>query len=177
MEHITDFTIKLFSRAVEEVKDIDCAMFWEDMCYKTGPLISPGMFRGFMLPHYKKVTAFLRNHGINLSWVDCDGNIEELIPLWIEGGVTGFYPHEVAAGMDAVKLRKIYGKNIVMWGNVDKRALAKGRDAIDAELKRLAPVVEEGGFIPLVDHAIPEDVSFENYVYYVEQRKKLCGVK
>lgn len=177
MEYIADFTMKVLRKALNEVKDIDYAYFWEDMCYKTGPLISPKMFRDFMLPHYKKVTALLREHGVKLSWVDCDGNIEELIPLWIEGGVTGFYPFEVAAGMDCVKLRKIYGKNIVMWGNVDKRALAKGKEAIDTELNRLAPLVAEGGFIPLVDHAIPEDVSYENYLYYLEQRRKLCGVK
>lgn len=177
MEYIADFTVKVLHRVLDEVRDIDYACFWEDMCYKTGPLISPKMFRDFMLPHYKRVTAFLREHGVKLSWVDCDGNIEELIPLWIEGGVTGFYPLEVAAGMDAVKLRRIYGKRIVMWGNVDKRALAKGKETVDAELNRLAPVVHEGGFVPLVDHAIPEDVSYENYLYYIEQRKKICGLK
>jgi len=79
--------------------------------------------------------------------------------------------------MDAVKLRKIYGKNIIMWGNVDKRALAKGRKEIDAEINRLAGITAEGGFIPLVDHAIPEDVSFDNYKYYIERRKVLCGLK
>jgi len=177
MEYIADFTIKVLHRVLDEVNDIDYACFWEDMCYKTGPLISPKMFKDFMLPQYKKVTAFLRAHGVRLCWVDSDGNIEELIPLWIEGGVTGFYPLEVAAGMNAVKLRKIYGKNIVMWGNIDKRALAKGRDAIDEEINRLAGITKEGGFIPLVDHAIPEDVSFENYKYYIEKRKILCGLK
>lgn len=174
MEYIADFVMKVLHRALDEIREIDCAYFWEDMCYKTGPLVSPKMFAEFMLPRYKKVTAFLREHGVDSCWVDCDGNIEELIPLWLEGGVTGFYPMEVAAGMDVVKLRKIYGKKIVMWGNVDKRALAKGKEAIDAELKRLAPVVAEGGFIPLVDHAVPEDVSYENYLYYLKKRRALC---
>ena len=111
--------------------------------------------------------------GLELSWVDCDGNIETLIPLWIEGGVRGFYPLEVAAGMDAGRLRKQYGREIVMWGNVDKRALAQGRAAIDAEIARLAPVAALGGFIPLVDHGVPDDVPYENYLYYLEQRKQM----
>jgi uroporphyrinogen decarboxylase len=70
--------------------------------------------------------------------------------------------------MDAGKLRAQYGRQIVMWGNVDKRALITGKEAIDAELARLAPVVAEGGFIPLVDHGVPDDVPLQNYLYYLE---------
>ena len=176
MDYLTEFFIRVLRRALEEV-EIDFALFWEDMCYKTGPLISPAMFREFLLPCYKKVTSFLVQHGVELSWVDCDGNIEALIPLWIEGGVRGFYPLEVAAGMDAASLRRQYGRQIVMWGNVDKREIAKGRRAIDAEMRRLAPVVAEGGFVPLIDHCVPEDVSYKDFVYYLQRRKDIsdCG--
>ncbi len=174
MGYLADFYIQVLERAVSEVA-IDFAMFWEDMCYKTGPMISPEMFRHFMLDPYKKVTSFLEEHGIELSWVDCDGNIDALIPLWVEGGVRGFYPLEVAAGMDAAAVRFRYGQQVVLWGNVDKRALARGRQAIDAELARLAPVAALGGFIPLVDHQVPDDVSLENYLYYLQRRKELFG--
>lgn len=174
MDYLAEFYIQVLHRSLHEV-DVDFAMFWEDMCYNAGPLISPAMFREFMLPNYKKVTSFLAEHGVELSWVDCDGNIEALIPLWIEGGVRGFYPLEVASGMDAGKLRAQYGREIVMWGNVDKRALTAGKAAIDAELARLAPVVAQGGFIPLVDHGVPDDVPYAHYLYYLEQRKRLTG--
>jgi uroporphyrinogen decarboxylase len=174
MDYLGDFFVEVLRRALVEVK-IDFAMFWEDMCYKTGPLLSPAMFRKFMLPNYQKVTRCLAEHGVELSWVDCDGNIEALLPLWIEGGVRGFYPLEVAAGMDAVKLRQQYGREIVMWGGVDKRALAEGPAAIDRELARLVPIAAEGGFIPLVDHGVPDDVPYANYLYYLEQRKRLFG--
>jgi hypothetical protein len=172
MDYLADFFIQVLERAVSEV-DIDIAIFWEDMCYKNGPLLSPSSFREFMLPNYKKLTTFYRDHNIDLSWVDCDGNIEALIPLWLEGGVQGFYPLEVASGMDAGKLRSQYGRKIVMWGNMDKRALTAGKDAIDAELSRLLPVVAAGGFVPLVDHSVPDDVPLQNYLYYLEQKRKL----
>ena len=174
METLTDFYIQVLDKAVSEV-DVDFAIFWEDMCYKTGPLLSPAMFRKFMLPCYQKVTHFLVEHGVRLSWVDCDGNIEALLPLWLEGGVRGFYPLEVASDMDAAKLRKQYGQQILLWGNVDKRALIQGKAAIDAEIARLRPVVEQGGFIPLVDHGVPDDVPLPHYLYYLEQRKRLTG--
>jgi hypothetical protein len=172
-DYLADFFVSVLHRALHDARErIDFAMFWEDMCYKSGPLVSPAMFRRFMLPGYKKVTSCLAEHGVELSWVDCDGNIEALIPLWIEGGVRGFYPLEVASGMDAAKLQRQYGQQIVMWGNVDKRALAAGPAAIDAELDRLEPAVRQGGFIPLVDHGVPDDVPLSHYLYYLEQRKK-----
>jgi hypothetical protein len=175
MDSLADFYIQVLEKAVSEV-DIDFAMFWEDMCYKTGPLLSPKMFRKFMLPCYQKVTDFLVKNNVHLSWVDCDGNIEALLPLWLEGGVHGFYPLEVASGMDAVRLRKQYGQQIIIWGNVDKRALIQGEHSIDVELARLSEVIPQGGFIPLVDHSVPDDVSLSHYLYYLEQRKKLSGM-
>jgi uroporphyrinogen decarboxylase len=174
MEYLADFFVIVLSKAVTEVQ-IDFAMFWEDMCYKAGPLLSPRMFRQLLLPGYKKVTGFLRDNGVSLSWVDCDGNIEALLPLWLEGGVQGFYPLEVASDMDAVKLQQQYGRDILMWGNVDKRALTAGPAAIEAELDRLEPAVRAGGLIPLVDHAVPDDVSLAHYLYYLDQRKKRYG--
>ena len=39
---------------------------------------------------------------------------------------------------------------------------------IDAEIARLAPVAALGGFIPLVDHGVPDDVPYENYLFYLE---------
>jgi hypothetical protein len=172
MSYLADFYVTVLERAVSEV-DVDFALFWEDMCYKTASLLSPAMFRQFMAPCYRKVTSFLAGHGVRLSWVDCDGNIESLLPLWLENGVRGFYPLEVAAGMDAARLRAQYGERIVMWGNVDKRALARGRQAIDQELARLAPAVAAGGFIPVVDHQVPDDVPLENYLYYLRRRREL----
>jgi uroporphyrinogen decarboxylase len=174
VDYLAGFYTEILHRALHEV-DVDMAMFWEDMCYKTGPLISPAMFREFILPGYKRVTALLVEHGVELSWVDCDGNIEALIPLWIEGGVRGFYPLEVAANMDAGRLRQEYGQEIVMWGNVDKRALARGPAAIDAEMARLAPVAASGGFIPLVDHGVPDDVPYVHYLYYLGQRERITN--
>jgi len=56
--------------------------------------------------------------------LDSDGNINEIVPLWLKAGVNGFFPLEVAAGMDAVKLRKKYGKNIILVGNIDNENFA-----------------------------------------------------
>ncbi len=173
MDYITEFVINTIHRALDDVK-IDYACLWEDMSYKTGSLLSPRMFKEFMMPRYKKITGLLREHGVDIIFIDSDGDINELIPLWFESGINGMYPLEVAGGMDTVKLRKKYGKDILLIGGIDKRALAKGKEAIDKELLYKLPFLfTKGGYIPWVDHLIPPDVSFENYMYYLNLMKKI----
>ncbi len=175
MEYFCEFFIGVMERALREAP-IDWIIMWEDMAYHTASLISPAMFREFMLPRYARVAEFARRHGVELIFVDSDGHVGELIPLWLEAGVRGVYPMEVAAGMDVAALRREYGRELLMSGGVDKRVLAADRAAIDAELERIRPAVEAGGYIPTIDHSIPPDVPYDNFAYYWEQKKRLIGV-
>jgi len=148
------------------------------MCYKSGPMISPDMFRKFMMPRYKKLNDLLHSHGVDIIWVDSDGNVEQLIPLWLEVGVNYVWPLEVAAGNDAVTLRKKYGKDLILGGAIDKRALAKGKEAIREEVMSKVPfLIESGGYIPSVDHWVPPDVSFENYCFYINTLREIAGLE
>lgn len=168
MNSLADFWCILYDQVLNQI-DVDLALIWEDMCYKTAPLISPAHFREFMLGPYRKLTGVLRDHGIKVILTDTDGNFWRLIPLFLEAGVTGLYPFEVAAGMDVVAVREAFPK-LQMLGGIDKRALAAGREAIDAELNAKVPrLLRQGGFIPHVDHAVPPDVSWGNFRYYRER--------
>ena len=155
---------------------LDYIGYHEDMAYKNGPLISPAMVREFMMPYYKRVIAIARQHQIDLHWLDSDGDIRELIPLWLECGINIFIPLEVAAGMDVVELRAEYGKSVGMIGGFDKRILASDKKAIKAELERIRPVIEGGGYMPDCDHSVPTDVSWENICCYVETLKGMYGI-
>ncbi|MEM2905825.1 MAG: uroporphyrinogen decarboxylase family protein [Candidatus Bathyarchaeia archaeon] len=176
MDFWADFVLSVCKDAVKEAK-IDYAVIWEDMAYKNGPHISPRLFKEFMTPNYRKITGFLNHHGIDIIMVDSDGNHDILTPLWLEVGVNCPYPLEVNAGMDAAAMRKTYGKALRLIGNIDKRALAQGPEAIDRELDRRLPLVEDGGYIPAVDHAVSADISFQNYCYYVKQLKQRLHVE
>jgi len=172
-EYLEWFYIETIKKAITEVK-FDFAFIWEDMCFNKGSLISPQLFRKFLLPHYKKITDFLRKHGIDIIEVDSDGNLNELIPLWLEGGVNAVFPLEVAAGNDAVTLRKKYGKDLILFGNIDKRALSKGKKEIKEEIMRKVPyLISTGGYFPHVDHDILPDVSWDNVQYYLEVLRSL----
>jgi uroporphyrinogen decarboxylase len=173
LEFLTDFATRLLARALREVK-FDFYYIHEDMSYKNGPLVSPKTFRDLFLPHYKRLVGLLKSKGVEVVLVDTDGNHEVLIPLFIEAGVDGFGPVERAADMDPVKLRKQYGKAVCMVGGIDKRAIAKGRKAIrQAVYGTIVPLIEQGGFIPTIDHAIPPDVSLDDFRYYLDLKRKV----
>jgi uroporphyrinogen decarboxylase len=173
MEFIAEFDVQLIRRALGEVS-FDYAVFWEDMAFKTGPLISPRHFKQFMVPAYRRVVDELRKSGIEIIMVDSDGNINELIPLWLEAGVNCFWPLEVAAGMDPVALRKRYGKDAILVGAIDKRALSKDKRAVEREVMSKVPqLIDQGGYLPCIDHHIPPDVPLENYQYYLSLVRRI----
>ena len=172
VEMMMDDRAELIIQMTEKILEwtsIDWFCFWEDMAYKNGPMISPELFRRFLSPRYKRVTDFLHSRGIDLIFVDSDGDISLLIPLWLECGIIGMWPFEVQAGMDVVRLRREYGRDLLMIGGLDKRALAKGKKEIENEiLKKVPPLIKDGGYIPRPDHSIPPDVPYDNLRFFME---------
>jgi uroporphyrinogen-III decarboxylase len=174
MDADADFMIAIMDQILD-VTPVDMFLFWEDMAYKSAPLLSPAMARRYMLPRYRRVVDFLRGRGVRYIGLDSDGQIDPLIPVWMDAGLNYLYPFEVQAGMDVLAVRKKYGKELRIMGGVDKRALAHGPAAIDAELERLRSLIHEGGYLPHTDHSAPPDISFQNFCYYMEKLAEVCG--
>ncbi len=174
-EHIEYLVLSVLKKVLAEVK-VDFAHFWEDMAYKTGSLVSISFVKKVMAPHYKKVTQLLNSNGVDVITLDSDGNIWELIPVWLDCGINGVLPNEVASSMDVVEMRKKFGKNLIIGGGIDKRILARSKKEIEEEVKRkVGFLIEDGGYFPFVDHSVPPDVPFENFVYYMEVLRKNWG--
>jgi len=174
LTHLTDLKLSVFQRLAGKCK-IDSVHWWEDICFNKGPLISPRFFEKYMVPQYRRVTDFLRREcGCDTNVLDCDGNIHALVPGWLDCGINVMFPVE-AAHTDGYKIKEEFGDRVAMRGYVDKRALISGKEAIDAELARLKPLLERGGFVPHTDHLVPPDVSWENYCYYRQQKCRLIG--
>jgi uroporphyrinogen decarboxylase len=172
LEADADFVVGMLSQILEET-DIDVFGFWEDMAYHTAPLLSPQLARRFMLPRYRKVIEFGRSHGVRFFGLDSDGNIDPLIPMWMDAGIDILYPFEVQAGMDVLAVRRKYGRNLRIWGGIDKRAVREGAAAIDAELARVRPLVEDRGYIPMLDHGVPPDTSLADYRCFLERLRQI----
>jgi uroporphyrinogen decarboxylase len=170
MEHLTYLFLSLLKRLAGKVQ-VDLCWWWEDMCYNRGPLISPGAFAQLMVPRYWRITTFLRRElGCEYNMLDCDGNIHQLVPLWLQGGVNIMFPLE-ALHTDTLQLSREFGAQVAFRGAFNKVALIEGPGAIDREFERLRPLLKTDGFIPHTDHRVPPDVSLDNYLYY---RRRKC---
>jgi len=176
MTHLADLTLAVIEKVLVPLDvPIDHGQWWEDMAYNNGPLISPDHVRRLMLPNFRRVNDALRQLGVPVISIDSDGNCEKLIPVWLDSGINCVFPNEVAAGSDVVALRREFGRDLLLMGGIDKRALAQDKQAIREELDRRLPLVAEGGYIPEIDHAVPHDIPFENYCYYRELLASECA--
>ncbi len=178
LAYITDFVVDVLARLPDDLL-IDRVILNEDMAYKGHAMISPAMFRSFLQPHYRRINSYLRDQKkVKVILVDCDGNPGELIPLWLEAGMDGFSPVEIAAGVDPLALRRRYGASLAMMGAIDKRALARGKGEVYAEVMSKVPqLLAQGRYIPHVDHAVPPDVPLANFVYYRHLLRQLAEGK
>jgi uroporphyrinogen decarboxylase len=174
IEHQMYFAIETIKLVFRAGVVFDAAFIWEDIAYNKGSIFPIKFIREKLLPRYNKITTLLRENGVEVITLDSDGNIEELLPLWIEGGINCTYPLEVASGMDPLKLRKKYGRNLILTGGIDKRELAKGKKEIDDQVAIVGELIKNGGYFVQADHHIPHDVSYENLVYFINEVNKLC---
>lgn len=152
----------------------DFAHFWEDICYKNGPLVSPSVFSEYVGPHYKRITDLVKSKGLDIVSLDCDGLIDALIPTWFENGVNTMFPIEVGT-WDASILpwRQKYGTSLRGVGGMNKTVFAHDRAAVDAEIERLKPLVALGGYIPCPDHRIAPDAKWDLVQYYCDRMRTI----
>jgi hypothetical protein len=151
---------------------LDEIFFAEDICYNHGILLSPDMMREFLTPYYKQLVINTKARQIDKSrhlyvHVDTDGYAVPTIPIYMEEiGLDVMSPFEVASYCDVVEIGRQY-PNLAMFGGIDKRVLAKGKKAIDDFLEYVIPPMKaRGGYIPTCDHGVPEEVEYDDYVYY-----------
>ncbi len=172
MEFHLDFMLRLWERALSEV-EVDMVLLGEDMAYKTGPMISPALVKELMVPRYRKLCDFLAAHGVTVRFIDSDGDVRQLIPLFLEGGMTGTLPLEANAGCDPLELRRLYPR-LQMIGGLNKQVVAQGGRVMEDYVRsRVAPLAKTKGYIPSFDHSVHPGTSFEVYQDYLKLLKHL----
>ncbi len=157
--------------------DFDFAAGWEDICFKNGPIVSLDFFKNVVVPRYRRIGAKLKNHGIDIWYTDCDGDVRPLLPSFMDSGINTLFPYEVNSCIHPVELLNEFGKELRIMGGVDKMALGKGPQAIKEYLESLVPAVERGGYIPFCDHRCPPNVKPEDYLYYLDLKEEMFGMK
>jgi len=176
IEIYSDICYRNTKLALESGAKFDFAHFWEDICFKNGPLISPAVFAEKVGPHYRRITDLVRAHGIEIISLDCDGMIDSLLPIWLENGVNTMFPIEVGTWNASIApWREKYGRELRGVGGMNKVVFARDRAAVDAEIERLRPLVELGGYLPCPDHRIPPDAEWDLVRYYCDRFRAVFG--
>ncbi len=176
IETVGELCYGLTERFLASGIQFEFAHFWEDICFKSGPLVAPGLYAEKVGPHYRRITNLVNRHGIDICSLDCDGKIDVLVPTWLENGVNTMFPIEVGTwGASIRPWREQYGRELRGVGGTDKRIFAKDRAAVDKEIERLKPLVELGGYIPCVDHRIPPTAEWDTVSYYCERMRESFG--
>jgi uroporphyrinogen decarboxylase len=139
MERYADWAIVVAQEASR--RGFDFLWTADDLAFKTGPLLSPEMFRRIFLPHMRRVAA-----AIDIPWVfHSDGDLGELLPDLVDLGISALNPLEPGA-MDIAAVKKRYGTSLCLIGNIDVHLLATGAPAdIEREVRHLLSVVAPGG--------------------------------
>ena len=185
-QEIIDVTAELCFQATKAALNLVCpeggpapfdfAHFWEDISFKSGPLVSPRFFRKKVGPHYKRITELVNSYDIDIVSLDSDGDVTKLVPVWLDNGVNTMFPIEVGTWRSSIApWREKYGKALLGVGGMDKVVFTRDYAAVDAEIERLKPLVDLGGYIPCPDHRIAPDAKWENVQYYCERMRETFG--
>ena len=162
-----DFAARLADKVLREV-EIDAAVFTEPIGGNDRPLISAQMYEDFVLASYEPVLAVLRRHRVETIVFRTFANSRLLIPSVLKGGFNCLWACEVNVdAMDYRDIRREFGRDLRLIGGIDLDALRHGKEAIRREIEeKVPPLLTEGGYVPLADGRVREDVPFENYIYY-----------
>ena len=152
----------------------DGMWFYEDMGFLGRPFMSPQMYKELIQPAHAKTIAYAHSVGLPVVMHSC-GMVEKLLPGMIEAGIDCLQVIEVKAGMDLLKLHRLYGENISFMGGIDIREVYPNDLArIDRELESKIPIVKNGfGYTLHSDHSIPATVDMPTYRYFIDKGVEL----
>lgn len=157
--------------------DFDFATGWEDICFKNGPIVSVDFFKNIVTPRYERIHKKLKEHHIDIWYTDCDGDVRPILPYFMKGGINCLFPFEVNGCAHPAELLDQYGTDLRIMGGFNKIELGKGRSEIKAYMETLVPLVKRGGYIPFCDHRCPPNVKPEDYLYYLDLKEEMFGMK
>lgn len=172
LRHSLELDIALLDRVWDAGYPFDMFNIREDMGYSYSQFFSVSIYREILKPVHQRAVDWAHGKGAKVRLHSC-GNIIPFLPEIAEVGFDALHPMEVKAGMKPDEVKAKYGKQLVLHGGFNAM-LWKDYDAIAQEMRRLVPILKEGGgYIFASDHSIPNDVSFENVCRIMALAKEL----
>jgi len=162
-----EFAARLADTVLKEV-EVDAAVFSEPLCDNHGPLVSPLMFEEFALKSYRPILEVLHQNGVETVIFMTWANARLILPAVVKYGFNCLWAFEAnTKAMNYYDLRREFGRELRLIGGIDLDKVREGEAAIRREILEKVPrLLADGGYIPLADGRVREDVPYNNYVYY-----------
>jgi uroporphyrinogen decarboxylase len=167
VQSVTDWLGASQLAVLEMVLQYDCVgTVWlpDDLCYNSGPVVSPRIYRRYVYPWYVKIVDRCHQAGIPVG-LHSDGDLTRLLPDLVACGFDAIHPFEPPMN-DIVAVKRQWGDRIAVAGNIDlKETLCKGApDDVWAEVReKAAALAPGGGWLLGSSNSIPDFVPVENY--------------
>lgn len=169
-----EFAARMAEKILSQVQ-VDGAIFSEPIGGNHGPLISPKMYEAFVLKSYQPLLEVLRQFEVQTIILRTYANARVLLPAAVKAGFNCLWAHECSMQeMDYRILRDEFGRDLCLIGGIDTNILRQSMDAIHCELEEKVPgLLAGGGYVPLANSRVREEIPFENYVYYRRLLEKI----
>lgn len=138
----------------------------DDVASQQALLMSPAMWRRLIKPHLARVVAVGKAHGLWTAY-HCCGALRPIIPDLIEIGVDVLNPVQAGCpGMDALELKREFGRELAFMGGVDTQGILPNGSA--AQVRRATEQLIEGmtadggGYILAASHTVPPETPVDN---------------
>lgn len=158
VERKTEWFIETSKYAVE--MGVDFVIMGDDLGFKEHGYVSPSDFKELAFPYYRRIVDAI---SVPVFW-HSEGYVRDYIPMVIEAGIKGIHGMEPAAGMDMGEIKKEFGKDLVLLGNVDGNQILCQSDLslVRKEVDRcLKEGMEGGGFVLSIAGSAHEGIRLE----------------
>ena len=139
---------------------VDFVIMGDDMGFKGHGYMSPSDFKELAFPYYRRIVDSIP---VPVFW-HSEGYIRNYIPIAIEAGIKGIHGMEPGAGMNMGEIKKEFGKDLVLLGNVDGNEILCQSDLalVRKEVDRcLREAKEGGGFMLSIAGSAHEGIQME----------------
>jgi uroporphyrinogen decarboxylase len=152
---------------------IDGFALCSDYCLNTGPFLSPSQFGEFVTPYLDKLIRGYRQMGF-YTIKHTDGNIMPIIDQLVQCHPHALHSLDPQAGVDLAEVKRLYGKQVCLIGNVNCGKLDTGTDqeCIDSVRYALTHGMPGGGYIFSTSNCIYTGMRLERYEMMLDLWKK-----
>lgn len=158
-----DYNLEL-ARIARERFGINIVATTDDIAKADGLLFRPQLYMERIAPAFKRVIQGYKEMGYYVI-KHCDGDVTDVIDVWIEAGIDCMDPIDPAGGMRLDDMRAKYGNSICLKGNVDcKGALCSGTpEQVAEEVKDCIRQAGKSAYICSSSNTIHQGVNPDNY--------------